>query len=91
MAEIRIYGAVIPRTRALFGTAINPHAFRSIAATFLAESSPGDALHARPLLGHRQPDTTERYYVSASQFEAARSISGALRAIRDAEQVTKEP
>jgi integrase len=84
MAEITIYNAVIARTRALFGTAVAPHAFRTIAATFLSESSPEDALHARPLLGHRQPETTERYYVRASQLEAARSVSAALRAVRDA-------
>ena len=83
LAEITIYIAVMARTRGLFGTAINPHAFRSIAATFLSESSPADALDARPLLGHRQPETTERYYARASQLEAARKVSASLRSIRD--------
>lgn len=83
MAEITIYNAVFARTRAMFGTSINPHAFRSITATFLAESLPGDALHARALLGHRQPETTERYYIHASQRDAARTVSGVLRAVRD--------
>ena len=84
MAKETIYMRVIKRTRELFGMAINPHAFRSIAATFLAESSPEDALYARPLLGHRQPETTERYYIRASQIDAARIVSTALRQIRDA-------
>ena len=83
MAEITIYNAVIARTRAMFGTAINPHAFRSIVATSLAESSPRDALHARALLGHRQPETTERYYIRASRLQAARNVSAVLRTIRD--------
>ena len=61
-----------------------PHAFRSIAATFLAEASPEDALYARPLLGHRQSQTTERYYIRASQIDAARTVTAALRQIRDA-------
>jgi hypothetical protein len=42
-------------TERLFGTAITPHSFRSIAATASAEAFPEDALHARPLLGHRRP------------------------------------
>ncbi len=84
MAKETIYMRVMKRTRELFGVAINPHAFRSIAATFLAESSPEDALYARPLLGHRQPETTERYYIRASQIDAARIVSTALRRIRDA-------
>ena len=84
MAEETIYARVIKRTRELFGVGLNPHAFRTIAATFLAESSPEDALYARPLLGHRQQETTERYYIRASQIDAARTVSTALRAIRDA-------
>jgi len=84
MAVETIYARVIKRSRELFGVAINPHAFRTIAATFLAEASPGDALYARPLLGHRQPETTERFYIRASQIDAARTVSAALRQIRDA-------
>ena len=84
MAPNTIYQRVVKRSRELFGEPINPHAFRSIAATFLAEASPGDALYARPLLGHRQPETTERYYIRASQIDAARTVSAALRGIRDA-------
>ncbi len=84
MAPDTIYQRVVKRSRELFGEPINPHAFRSIAATFLAEASPEDALYARPLLGHRQPETTERYYIRASQIDAARTVSTALRQIRDA-------
>ena len=84
MAKETIYMRVMKRTYELFGMGLNPHAFRSIAATFLAESSPGDALYARPLLGHRQSQTTERYYIRASQIDAARTVSTALRQIRDA-------
>ena len=82
MAKETIYMRVRMRSEALLGVAINPHAFRGIAATFLAESSPEDALFARPLLGHRQGETTERYYIRASQIKAARKISAALREIR---------
>jgi len=84
MAKETIYASVMKRTHELFGVAINPHAFRTIAASFLAENSPEDALYARPLLGHRQQQTTEHYYIRANQIKASRSVSNALREIRDA-------
>ena len=83
MAEETVYMRVRMRSRAIFGVPLGPHAFRSIAPTCLAESSPGDALYARPLLGHRQQETTERFYIRASQIKAARKVSAALRQIRD--------
>lgn len=83
MAEATIYGSVMATSRRLFGAALHPHAFRSLAATLLAETSPADALHARPLLGHRQMGTTARYYVRASQLSAARKVAAALQEIRD--------
>jgi integrase len=85
MAEETIYASVMATSEHLFGTALNPHAFRSLAATLLAETSPEDALHARPLLGHRQPETTEKHYIRASQLQAARKVAQALQEIRDAQ------
>jgi integrase len=86
MAEETIYASVMATSRRLFGTALNPHAFRSLAATLLAETSPEDALHARPLLGHRQPQTTEKHYIRASQLSAGRKVAVALQKIRDVEE-----
>jgi integrase len=84
LAYESLYARVIQTTERLFGTPIAPHSFRSIAATALAEASPEDALHARPLLGHRLPDTTERHYVKATQLEASRRVNAALEAARTA-------
>ena len=83
LAPESIYMRVMITTERLFGVAIDPHSFRSIAATFLAEQSPKDALHARPLLGHRYPATTERYYIKANQIAASRKVTEALQRIRD--------
>jgi site-specific recombinase XerD len=85
MAEETIYSSVMPTSARLFGTALNPHAFRSLAATLLAETSSEDAQHAQALLGHRQPETTEKYYIRASQLSPARKVAQALQAIRDAQ------
>ena len=85
MAEETIYESVMSTSARLFGTALNPHAFRSLAATLLAETSPEDARHARPLLGHRQAKTTEQHYIRASQLEAGRRVAEAVQKIRDGE------
>jgi integrase/recombinase XerD len=83
LAENSIYQNLMRQTRFLFGVAINPHAFRTHAATFLAENSPADALLARPLLGHRSGATTEKYYIRANSIAASRKVADALRKIRD--------
>ena len=87
MAEETIYERVRSTSQRLFDTALNPHSFRSPAATLLAETSPEDALHARPLLGHRQMKTTETHYIRASQLSGARKVAMALQEIRDSEPV----
>ncbi len=81
LAPNTIYQAVMRNTQGLFGIGINPHSFRSIAATTLAVSSAVDALHARPLLGHRLPETTAKHYIKARQLDASRKVSAALRQI----------
>ncbi len=86
LAEITIYQRIRACTEALVGVQVNPHAFRTISATFLAESSSSDALHARPLLGHRAAATTASHYIRASQIEASRKVASALALVRDAEQ-----
>lgn len=92
MAEQTIYASVMQTCERLFGAAINRHAFRSLAATLLAVTSPEEALHARSLLGHRQMKTTERYYVRANQLSAARKVAQALQEIRDGmSEVEAEP
>ncbi|MDU8914131.1 tyrosine-type recombinase/integrase [Aestuariicoccus sp. MJ-SS9] len=83
MAHQSINDRVRRQSEHLFGEALSPHAFRTIAATFLAETSPEDALQARPLLGHRSPVTTEKFYIKANQLKASQRIAAALKSIRD--------
>jgi integrase/recombinase XerD len=68
-------------SKRLIGVEINPHLLRDIAATELAEASPDGILGAAALLGHRNLETTERYYVRANRLNASRSINDALAAI----------
>ena len=83
MSQEAIYGAVTATTMALLGTRLSPHDFRTLAATFLSESSTSDALHARSLLGHSSPETTDRHYIRASSITASRRTAVILRQIRD--------
>lgn len=80
------YQRVRMTTDRLFGTAMSPHAFRTLAATTLAESSRTDALLSRPLLGHRDARTTEAHYIRAEQIEASRAVADTLRKLRRAER-----
>jgi integrase/recombinase XerD len=78
LAENTLYQRIVALTGRLFGAPISPHQFRSIAATFLAETSAADSLRARPLLGHRSGDTTATHYIRASSIEASRNVAAAL-------------
>ncbi|MCZ6679110.1 MAG: site-specific integrase [Candidatus Poribacteria bacterium] len=78
LSEISIYGRMMIASKNLFGVAINPHSFRPIAATFLAETSVEDVYHASRLLGHRDLRTTEDHYIRASQLTASRKVNRLL-------------
>lgn len=67
-----IYDRVVERTRAAFGKAINPHSFRDIAATTIADVDPEHVRIAAQILGHRTFSTTERHYIHAKIMEATR-------------------
>lgn len=83
MAGHSIYDRVCKTTKRLFGHAISPHVFRTIAATTLAEASPTDALRARPLLGHARFETTQDHYIKACQIKASQKTNKAIRDIRN--------
>jgi len=62
------------------GQRTTPHLFRHAAATTVAISETADARIIRPLLGHARPETSEKYYIMAGQFEASRAFHKALKA-----------
>jgi integrase len=82
MADGTLWQRITELSLRLFGAPISPHQFRSIAATFLAETSASDSLRARPLLGHRSGNTTAAHYIRASSIEASRNVAAALVEIR---------
>ena len=83
MAHETLYAQIMKRSQALFGVGINPHAFRTIGATFLAEHAIDAPTLAAALLGHGDLRTTEAHYIRASQLAAGRTVAAILAATAD--------
>ena len=77
-----IYVRMCRRTETAFGTAINPHLFRDIAATTIAREAPENLAVARDLLTHANVETTLRHYAQAQTIEAARKFTAAIDQFR---------
>lgn len=67
------------RTKLALGYAVNPHAFRSSAASSYAIEDPTRAREASALLDHADPTTTERYYMLGQRERHLRTAQLALR------------
>jgi integrase/recombinase XerD len=81
-----IYDRVIARTQAAFGKPINPHAFRDIAATTIADVDPEHVRIAAQILGHRSFATTERHYIHAKTMAATRRHQQHILRLRHADE-----
>jgi integrase/recombinase XerD len=82
MCREAIYGRITARTRDAFGRSINPHLFRDAAVTSVAIDDPRHVGIVAPLLGHRSPATTQKYYNQARGVEACRSMQNFLLSLR---------
>ena len=78
MTEMALYDVVRKRTRAAFGEALSIHLCRDAAATTLAIADPENVRVATSLLGHRDVQTTERYYQQATTHIAHREFVATL-------------
>ena len=88
LTEMALYDIVTKRTKAAFGKAINPHAFRDAAATTLAIHDPKHVRIAAAILGHTSFQTTEKYYNQALVLDAHRRYAETLSRLR---QSSKRP
>ena len=82
MHEGGIYWRIKFITEAAFGVAINPHLFRDIAVTTIADEIPENIGITAPLLGHINPKTTEDHYIHANQLRACRRYATSITALR---------
>jgi integrase len=67
------------RTREAFGTAINPHDFRYMAATLIAARQPESAPSIAGILAHTGPETAEKHYIKPGQVDAVLRYQEVLR------------
>jgi integrase/recombinase XerD len=70
------------RTRAAFGTELNPHLFRDSAATSIAIVDPEHVQIITAVLGHSTLATSEKYYNQAHSLAAGRRFHDTIEAIR---------
>ncbi len=70
------------RTADEFGTGINPHSFRDIAATTIATEDPENITGVPSVLGHTRLETSERHYNKAKMVDATCRYQDAVGAIR---------
>ncbi|KQW80774.1 tyrosine-type recombinase/integrase [Brevundimonas sp. Root1279] len=82
MGDDAIYCQIKARTKVEFGKAINPHTFRSIAATMIAESSPAESTAIMDVLSHGSMRTSERFYNRAGMMAAGERYHQSLEAHR---------
>lgn len=82
MGSDAIAAQINARTKEEFGTAINPHAFRHIAATTIATHDPEHAANTAAVLSHASLKTTEKHYNKAKQHDAAERVHEVHKALR---------
>ncbi|KRE16787.1 hypothetical protein ASE66_09240 [Bosea sp. Root483D1] len=68
-------------TKRLTGSSINPHMFRAMGATLLADDAPEDLYAAADLLSHLHMSTTDRYYIRSRNLAASRRVDALLTQI----------
>jgi integrase/recombinase XerD len=83
MRDRGVYGCVVTTTKAAFGTSINPHLFRDIAASWVVDMTPENVGIASSLLGHINPATTEDHYMQANQAVAGARYRASIDTLRD--------
>jgi integrase len=82
LTEQATYDRLVDRTKAEFGFWVNPHLFRDIAATTMAEADPENIGMAAEILVHADFRTTELYYLHARQIKGTRRYQEELLRLR---------
>ena len=78
-------------TERAFGITLRPHAFRTIAATSIAEYAPEHAGIIREILGHATLDMAEKHYNRATARSATRDLQDIYANIRKPARGKKTP
>ncbi len=81
---IYLASRIARHTKAAFGVAINPHSFRHLAATTVAEDDPDNVAGVPALLGHARLETSEAHYNMALMSRAVSDWQCVLKRARRA-------
>ncbi|WP_300516150.1 tyrosine-type recombinase/integrase [Aliiroseovarius sp.] len=73
------------------GIAMRPHAFRSVAATSIAEFDPVHVNIIRDVLGHATLDMAEKHYNRASSLSACNDLQSLVQNIRKSRRKKRRP
>ena len=68
-------GQIIERVIKALGIRVTPHQFRHLAAAFILERDPANYEFVRRVLGHKNLETTIRFYVGLETVDAVRKYS----------------
>jgi integrase len=68
-------GQIIERITNELGIRVTPHQFRHLAAAFILEKDPANYEFVRRVLGHKNLETTIRFYVGLETVDAVRKFS----------------
>ena len=68
-------GQIIERITKELGIRVTPHQFRHLAAAFILEKDPANYEFVRRVLGHKNLETTIRFYVGLETVDAVRKFS----------------
>jgi integrase/recombinase XerD len=82
LTEMAFYQQVTKRTKEQFGKSINPHQFRHIAASTMADECPEHVRIGASILGHSSFQTTENYYIQGQLAQAHGKFVEHMLAIR---------
>jgi integrase len=66
---------IIERITKQLGIRVTPHQFRHLAASFILEKDPANYEFVRRVLGHKNLETTIRFYVGLETVDAVRKFS----------------
>jgi integrase len=75
---------ITKHTRDAFGVALNPHGFRHLVATTVAEEDPDNTSGVAALLGHARLETSETHYIKAQMARAMSDYQTVLKKARRA-------
>jgi integrase len=68
-------GQIIERLTRELGIRVTPHQFRHLAAAFILAKDPANYEFVRRVLGHKNLETTIRFYIGLESVEAVRKFS----------------